>query len=128
MTRTIKLKKSEVPWPLLKAFPGYRGRTFQLEASTRVTLGDAYWGGGTRSKFVGLDLTTGQVAAANPAVSNPTICAQAPEVQLQPGQAIAEHIIFCGQDLGIQFYLHPQDVARLFPRVGPGTEGGGSAS
>jgi hypothetical protein len=98
------------------AYPGYKGRTLQWQVSTNVELQGTYWEGGSRSTYAGVNLSTRQSATLPhydpPQFGGPTTT---PVVPVQPGMAIVEHKIFLGKDLGLTFYVHPNDAPNLLP-------------
>jgi hypothetical protein len=106
----MRIKKKDIPKPLLKAFPGYRGRTYRVEIRERVSLSNAYWGGGTRSEYVAVNLSTGEIMSADRAIRNPFRCPSSPQVELPPNVVIVEHAIFCGKDCGLIFHVRPDNV------------------
>lgn len=112
------LTPAEVPAVLLRAFPDYRGRTFAAVVGATVTLDGAFWSGGSRSTYLGLELATGRVATAAAAATNPPQFGGLPQtavVELAQGWAVVEHIIHCGKDHGLVFHVRPDCVAALLP-------------
>lgn len=97
------------------AFPEYRGRRVSIETRTSLTLDEAFWGGGTRSWYVAVNLATLKSAPANAAITNPLRCPDAQTVDIPEGVAVVEHAHFCGKDVGIRIHVNPANVARLLP-------------
>jgi hypothetical protein len=119
MNRVIHIEKKDVPKIFVGLF-GYKGRMYRVEVCTEVELTNNYWSGGTKSDYLGIDLTTG--ITADPQRSdygNPfTNPGNTPTVRLVEGKAIVEHSFFCGKDMGLRIYMHPDNVAKLLP-AGP---------
>ena len=103
------------------AFPDYCGRKFRLEVTTSVRCNDTWWDGGSKSDYAFVQLSTGVLrelpdfisggflpgsAAAHKALSS---------VQLSVDCAIVQHSIFCGKDMGLRVFLHPDNVVKLLP-------------
>lgn len=121
MLNTIKVKKSD---PLIRdivaaTFPKYNGRKFSIEATTKVSLGHNYWDGGTRhfKAFVSLENMQAKSLHSNhPFFERTQLGAGYERAELPQGVAMVEHTIFCGHDMGITIYVHPDNMARLLPR------------
>ena len=96
-------------------YPSYRGRKFTFQTGEEVSLTGGYWDGGTRSEYVAVDLSTLRTSAAGDLYH--ASAKGAPTVSLEPGIAIVEHSIFCGQDMGLTFHIHPNDSPQLIPPV-----------
>jgi hypothetical protein len=121
MFEDIRLKAKDVPAIIRSAFPNYHGRTYHARVTTQVVMDDAYWSGGTRSQYMGVNLRTGRVAPPSRGAFGTWLDQREPTVQLEPGLAIVEHARFCGKDLGLIIHVHPDDVAgmkMLEPRAG----------
>lgn len=99
------------------ACPGYRGRKFALVVAESVTLTDRYWHGGTKSDWCAVDLARGRVAGTpySTGTSVPWSDTADPEYPLRPGVAVVEHSRFCGKDMGLTLYVHPDNAAKLLP-------------
>lgn len=104
------------PNPALKALAerlfGYRGRTFNVQShDAPFTLHDVTWGGGTRSEWIVIegdgayDFSAQAAMFAPPAIS----------VDITPNTILAEHVIFCGRDLGVRLHVHPSRLPKLLP-------------
>lgn len=107
-----KLTKKELPGPWTQAFPAYKGRRFRLEVRRQVGL-SGYWDGGSKSSYVAISLTDGTCHEANRAVENPHCGAAHQSLPLNPGYVLAEHVRYCGEDLGIVFHIHPDALALI---------------
>ena len=115
MRETIKVRKADVAEVLARTFPSYRGRTFRVDVAELVTFHDLHWGGGSRNEYRAVRLADG---AAGDIPTGPAPWASPTEgltVPLPPGVVVAEHVMFCGRDLGIRFHVNPATVARMLP-------------
>jgi hypothetical protein len=97
------------------AFPHYRGRKFSVRQATAVNC-RSYWDGGSKNTFVWVRLDTMQ-ALALPS-SHPyydSVSQSVEALPTAPGLVCVEHSIFCGQDMGITFHVHPASGMNLIP-------------
>lgn len=96
---------------------GYRGRKLQVVPAESVDVTqDAYWSGGTKSTYTWVrtsDLATLRTPSQHPAFDAPVKNGQA--MPIRPGLVCVEHVIFCGKDLGLRIYAHPDEVAKMLP-------------
>ena len=88
----------------LAAFPGYRGRKFNVRAVRTYTLDD-YWDGGSRTYVKAVDLATGRVGEPSAMVHNPMNGAAHAQFEIPAGVALIEHSVFCGKDCGLTFVV-----------------------
>lgn len=119
---TTYLDRKDVPQVILNAFPNYNGKKFRLSVCESVDLIGAYWDGGSRTEYCAVKLDTGEVASANPQITNPFRVPEAPSVEIPARTAIVAHIIFCGKDMGLEIFARPEDVAPMLPPVDELTE------
>jgi len=115
MRETIKVRKADVAEVLARTFPSYRGRTFRIVTRERITFSNMHWGGGSRNEYRALRLSDGAlgpIPAGSAPWASPT---EGLAVDLPPGVVVAEHVTFCGKDLGIRFHVNPATVARMLP-------------
>lgn len=113
MFESIKIRKSAIVKELLAmTFSSYRGRKFKLRPATKVTLHDLNWGGGTRNVYCAIDMASGKArkldmtAVAPWDKNNP----EGQTLELPPNVVVVCHSIFCGQDMGITFYVNPSSA------------------
>jgi hypothetical protein len=97
----------------LKGIRGYTGQKYQVVSATEVDISDNYWSGGSRSYWGAVNLATGK--SVELPGQNPLQDASRKRVTISPGVGVWEHTIFSGKDLGITFYLHPENVTKLLP-------------
>lgn len=110
MRHTIKAKKADVK-PLLKVtFPEYRGRKFKVEFTDKVTFYDTNWGGGTRNEYAFVKNTGENVFLDVPAPWENAYEGQT--VEMRQDVYVVCHTIFCGSDLGITVYSHPDNMPK----------------
>ena len=111
----IHLEPAAIPFHLRQ---GYSGKQFSATVCETVTIPATagLWEGGSRETFSLIILATGETFSAGMQTTGPHSGARYDrEVQLVPGRAIVRHVMFCGKDLGLQFFVHPQDAAKLLP-------------
>jgi hypothetical protein len=112
---TIYLEPTQVPQHLRK---GYAGKQFQAEVCETVSIPmtAGLWDGGSRDPYYGIDLASGAEYELPWDKAAPWGSSRRDAtVTLQPGKAIVCHVIFCGKDHGLRFYVHPSDAAKLLP-------------
>ena len=97
-------------------YPEYKGKKIKFIPTTKVHISDTYWGGGTRSTWRAVNLST-KVSKPFPNIPPPQFGGPSSvlEMTLFPGMAVVEHSIFCGEDMGLTFYIHPEDAPFLLP-------------
>lgn len=112
---TIYLEPAQVPAHLKS---GYTGKTFRAQICETVTIPaqSGTWSGGSRETYQAIDLATGKSIAASDNTSAPWDNIRADRtVALRSGFAIVKATIFCGKDLGLTFFVHPNDAVKLLP-------------
>lgn len=112
---TIHLEPAMVPTGLRGA---YQGKKFTAVVCTQTTIpADAgLWSGGSRDLYSAVDLSSGQQAVIPGQDSAPWNGARRDlDVSLKPGFVLIRHTMFCGKDMGLTFYLHPDNAAKLLP-------------
>jgi hypothetical protein len=110
------LAKNEVPAFLRGA---YEGNKFRAEPVTSLTIqSDAgLWSGGSREFYSAVDLQTGfKVALPDQDGAPWDASRKSRTIDLRPGYAIVRSSHFCGKNMGLVFYIHPDDVAKLVPK------------
>jgi hypothetical protein len=117
MTTTRHLDRKDVPAHLRG---DYAGQKFAAQLCERVTIPATagLWDGGSRDVFGAVELATGNTRRLPDA--DPFNGAQRDaRVTIPPGIAIVRRTYFQGKDLGLTFYLRPDDAAPLLPAPGP---------
>ena len=97
---------------------GYSGKQFQAQACEDFTIpaGAGLWSGGSRNTFTVIRLTDGKtISPVNHNAAPWDKSRKSITIKLKPGIAIIEHSIVCGKDLGLRFYVHPNDIAPMLP-------------
>lgn len=97
------------------AFPGYRGRKFQVVGMpdpSSFELYGCYWSEGSKSSYCGVHLASGKTGWFNGI--NP-LREKAPKTAVPLDCAIVEHSIFCGKDAGLTLHLRPENMAKMLP-------------
>lgn len=119
MHRTIYLEPPQVPAALKS---GYTGKTFKAIVGVDVFIpADAgTWSGGSRDVYHALEINTGRQVSVTDTFSAPWDDSRKDKrIDLRPGFAIVRHTIFCGKDLGLTFFVHPDNAAQLLPEPSP---------
>lgn len=113
--QTIYLDEKMVPAALRQ---GYGGKKFEAQVCTSVTIPiDAgLWDGGSRDQYSVINLADGRTALS-PGQNSAPWSGERREyvVELKPGMAVVRHSYFCGKDMGLRFYVHPDNAAALLP-------------
>jgi hypothetical protein len=115
MSNAIYLNPDMIPAHLRA---GYSGKKFKAVVTTQVTIpSDAgLWSGGTRNTFQLVHLETGKAVQASDNMSSPWNANRKDQnISLQAGFAVVEHSLFCGKDMGLTFYVHPDNASALLP-------------
>lgn len=102
------------------AFPNYRGRKFKLSTDIPPRL-DSYWSGGSKDKYVFVELKTKREEVKFLPVANnhPFFKAGMPRKldKLPVGLVLVKHSIFQGKDMGITIYGNTENITPLLPPV-----------
>lgn len=113
---THYLNKDEIPAFLRR---GYSGNKFRAESVTSLTIhADAgLWSGGSRDSYSAIELATGNEIPLPHQSSAPWDAARVErKIDLRPGYAIIRASMFQGKDMGLIYYVHPDDIAKLLPK------------
>ena len=98
---------------------GYQGKKFKACVCTDMTIpNDAgLWSGGTRDVYSVVRLEDGKSMPATSWQGSHPYGQQRQDttVKLEPGIAVVQHSMFCGKDMGLTFYVHPDNAAKLIP-------------
>ena len=109
--QSVKVSKKDV-LPILKAsFPGYTGRKFRVVPVERLTLYDLNWSGGTRNQYVAVrfDGSSSHLVPTAPWAEY----REGAVVDIPEDVIVVEHSDFCGSDMGIRIYCHPNRMPKL---------------
>lgn len=112
---TIHLDPNMVPATMRGS---YNGKKFKAEVCTEMTIpADAgLWDGGSRDQYRAINLETGVDALAPGQNRAPWDRGREDRrIALAPGFAVVRHSYFCGKDMGLTFYVHPDNAAKLLP-------------
>jgi hypothetical protein len=107
-----------------QAFPGSKGirRPIGIECRDKMHI-ESYWSGGSKYDYGFVRLSDWTTLTAN---DIPREARQAEgnaynlpvaDIEIQPGFAVVEHIIFCGKDLGYRLYLHGDTIKAILPEA-----------
>lgn len=116
--QTIHLEPKQVP-PTLRG--SYDGRKFKAQVVEAMTVpADAgLWSGGSRELYSLVELNSGVKHKIPGQDLNPWEygegARQERRIPLKQGFAVVRHSIFAGKDMGLTFYVHPDNAAALLP-------------
>jgi len=113
--KTIHLEPALVPVNLRGA---YKGKKFKAQVTEQVTIpADAgLWSGGSRDLYTLINFESGvQIEMPNQQAAPWSHTRRDQTIDLKPGFAVVKHSDFCGHDMGLTFYVHPDNAARLLP-------------
>jgi hypothetical protein len=99
----------------LTAYPGYTGKKFQIKVLESTIDVRSYWDGGSRDYYTFVRLDTMAVMPIPQQSAFDKQVVGADSVQLIPGMVCVKHSIFCGKDMGLTIYVHPDNAPRLLP-------------
>jgi hypothetical protein len=96
----------------------YNGKQFKAVVCTEHTIpADAgTWSGGSRDTYTAINFETGQQVTVSDHYSAPWDSSRKDRrVKLEPGFCLVEHSMFCGKDMGLTFYIHPDNATKMLP-------------
>jgi hypothetical protein len=111
----IHLEPNMVP-DHLKTIDGYNGKKFKAVVCTEMTvpITAGLWQGGSREYFVAVDFDSGRIIEF-PNQHNFIQGRSEKQIELKPGFAVVEHVMSCGKDAGLTFYIHPDNASKMLP-------------
>jgi hypothetical protein len=115
MTTKIHLDAKDVP-AMLRNVDGYSGRQFaaQVCVSVKWSALDMFWNHGSRDTYSLVNLSTGaQVRASTGTVAPWELTQDRCTLDVQPGFVLVRHTISSGKDLGLTFFVHPDNADSL---------------
>jgi hypothetical protein len=106
------------PKPELKALGerlfSYHGRKFQIVPAESMTL-SSYWDGGSRTYYAVISQVPGEIQSVMIGECGGPFQPPPSKVALNPQTMVVSHHIFCGEDLGLTFYVHPSILPKYLP-------------
>jgi hypothetical protein len=112
---TIYLDSKQVPSYLRGS---YSGKQFKAVLTDSFTIPNnaGLWDGGSRETFRYVRLSDGS-AVASPNQSSAPWSGERKEIDcmISPEIAVVCHSMFCGKDMGLTFYIHPDAAQKLLP-------------
>lgn len=106
------------PKPELKALGerlfSYHGRKFQIVPAESMTL-SSYWDGGSRTYYAVISQVPGEIQSVMIGECGGPFQPPPSKVTLNPQTMVVSHHIFCGEDLGLTFYVHPSVLPKYLP-------------
>jgi hypothetical protein len=103
----MKTTKKEVKDILDVTFARYKGRKFSVEFSDKIWI-DRIGGGGSRDDIMIACHDGNRWIAKAPEVSKLT--APCGYLAINKDLVYVVHSMFCGHDVGIRFYIHPESA------------------
>lgn len=112
--RAVYLDGKQVPAHLRG---GYTGKTFKAVITDRVHMpaNAGMWDGGSRDTWRAVRIADGKEVPLSD--GNAAWSGRQPDkdIALEPGICVLCHQVFVGRDLGLTFYMRPEDAAPLLP-------------
>lgn len=116
----LYLERKDVEQLANKTFPSYHGKKFRVSTSESYRLHN-YWDGGSREYFVLLrinpDGSVVLVDGCNTGTDNPFKDEAHQSIPIAQDMMVVVNSIFCGKDMGLTFYVHPNSI--LLPKLLP---------
>lgn len=111
MQKRIQISRRDAKEIISAVLPQWKGRKVFVVATDSVEMYDTNWSGGTKNTYFGLN-RNGEVRS--PYMPHPAFNPfEGAKVTLTPDVILVEHSIFCGQDLGVTIYVHPDVLPKL---------------
>jgi hypothetical protein len=114
MLNAIHLDPKLVPSSLRGSYSGKKFKAVVCESVT-IPADAGLWSDGTRELYTAIHFESGRLADLPGQTNAPWAYRADQGFILNPGIAIVKHSIFCGSDMGLTFYVHPQNAAALLP-------------
>ena len=113
MHTEINLEPSQVPPQIVATF-GRRKYRVRVAESVTVPADAGLWSDGSGEVYHAVMLANGAAPRLPGQASSPWSGARKDtRVDLRPGFAIAQEIMFCGRDHGVVLWVHPADAAPM---------------
>ena len=96
----------------------YTGKKFKAVVCTEMTIPmDAgLWSGGSRAEYSAINLENGKSMPFQGSNLAPWDGGRRDhKVTIVPGMAVVLHSMFCGKDMGLTFYIHPDNATKMLP-------------
>jgi hypothetical protein len=87
-------------------YPTYKGRKFAIEVRKTYTM-ENYWSGGTRAYVVAYHFASGKIAPPALATTFEHMGAAHSTIEIPPGVALVERLVFLGKEAGITIIVAP---------------------
>src|SRR5215475_5887334 len=115
---TIYLEPDQVPAVLKQ---GYSGRKFKAVVATEVSIPmDAgLWSGGSRDLYSVVTLDDGMHLLPGQSTAPWDKSRTERKIELSASVVVRNHSMFCGKDMGLTFYVHPDAATKLLPAPAP---------
>lgn len=111
-TRMKITRKQALPFIEAADMADYTGRKISVEFTETVPVYNTNWDGGSRNyySFLNMETSTSRKAPDFAPWENPI---EGQRATLKPGRVIVERCFYCGSDLGITIYAHPDQAKFL---------------
>lgn len=117
MSDYVYLDANQVP-PYLRGT--YLGKSFKARAVTELHInGQAgVWDHGSRETYHAVRLADGKQLPLIDHNAAPWDMAARKDIvaKVEPGIAIVRHSMYCGKDMGLTFYIHPDNITAMLPK------------
>lgn len=113
--REVYLMPNQVPNHLRG---DYKGKKFMAKITSTFTIpaGAGLWDNGSRDLYYGIRISDGASVPFEGQDLSPWNSERVnKEIVIKPGFAIVRHSMISGVDMGLTFYMNPEDVAPLIP-------------
>lgn len=115
MLTAIYLEPAMVPATLRGTYSGKQFKAYVVTETT-IPFDAGLWSGGSRDKYFAIDLSTGQHVTLPGQNAAPWDNSRRDiRTPIKPGYAVIRHTISGGKDLGLTFYIHPDNASKLLP-------------
>lgn len=111
----VYLDAEMVPASLRGSYSGKKFRAVVCESVT-IPMDAGLWEGGSRETYRAIRLSDSSCVALSKDNASPWSSERREQkFALESGIVVIKHTQFCGKDMGLTFYVHPNDAVRLLP-------------
>ena len=114
MKTELRVKAKDYKWLTDSAFSS-RKRELIIIVTDKVSIYNTFWDGGSKNTYKAVQLESGNTANLITGSSPWTAISEGKSIQLEPGIAIVEQSVFCGKDMPLRVYIHPDNAVPLLP-------------
>ncbi len=114
MKNQFRVKSKDYKWLTDCAF-STRKREIILIVDDSVSVYNTFWDGGSKNTYKAVQLETGKTAELITGSSPWNAVSEGKTIGLVPGVAIVKQSVFCGKDMCLMVYIHPDNAVSLLP-------------